>query len=196
MSDQHNGPTESLDFFGPPALLRGESEALYAALLAEVDRMIEPKTILDRIDVRDITDKIWESQRYKRLEPRLIESACVSALAHLLAPLFELDHARGLAAATMYYSPKAHERKLAVQLLSDHKITDEMILAKALAQVDSHIGSIDRLIAARERSRHNLFKDYQRRRESAAKLAKAEYPNGKEATSNNAGRVPAGEYHQ
>ena len=157
--------------------------------------MIEPKTILDRIDVRDITDKIWESQRYKRLEPRLIESACVSALAHILAPLFELDHARGLEVATMYYSPDAVKRKRAAQLLSDHKITDEMILAKALAQVGGHIGNIDRLIAARERSRHNVFKDYQRRRESAAKLAKAEYTNGKEATSNNAKRVEA-EYHQ
>ena len=73
MSDPTKRTHRELGLFsGPPALLRGESEALYAALLAEVDRMIEPKTILDRIDVRDITDKIWESQRYKRLEPRLI----------------------------------------------------------------------------------------------------------------------------
>ena len=58
MSDEQNEPKESLDFFGPPPLLRGEDEALYKALLAEVERMIEPKTFLDRMDARDITDKI------------------------------------------------------------------------------------------------------------------------------------------
>jgi hypothetical protein len=49
MTDQKNDPAESLDFFGPPPLLRGENEALYAALLAEVNSMIEPRTIMDRI---------------------------------------------------------------------------------------------------------------------------------------------------
>lgn len=201
MSDQQNGPAESSDLFGPPPLLRGENEALYAALLAEVDSMIEPKTIMDRIDVRDITDKIWESQRYKRLEPQLIESASISALAHLLAPIFGLDHQRGFEAANMYYGRDALQRKTAAQLLSHYKITDEMILAKALAQVGGHVGNIDRLITARERSRHNVFKDYQRRRENAAKLAKVEEANRKDATSNSADRVQAAndaarEYHQ
>ena len=200
MSDQQNEPAESLDLFGPPPLLRGENAALYAALLAEVDSMIEPKTIMDRIDVRDITDKIWESQRYKRLEPRLIESASISALAHLLAPIFGLDNVRGFEAANMYYGRDALKRKTAAQLLSHYKITDEMILAKALAEVGGHVGNFDRLIAARERSRHNVFKDYQRRREHAAKLAKVEEAN-KEATSNRADRVQTGseatvEYHQ
>ena len=60
----------------------------------------------------------------------------------------------------MYYSPKARTSENSpFNLLSDHKITDEIILAKALAQVGGHIGNIDRLIAARERSRHNVFKD-------------------------------------
>jgi hypothetical protein len=201
MSDQQNESSESSDLFGPPPLLRGENEALYAALLAEVDSMIEPKTIMDRIDVRDITDKIWESQRCKRFEARLIESACVSALAHLLAPIFGLDHTRGFEAANRYYGQDALKRKNAAKLLSDHKITDEMILAKALAQVGGHVGDFDRLITTRERSRHNVFKDYQRRREQAAKLAKVEEENRKEPTSNGADRVQAGidaalEYHQ
>jgi hypothetical protein len=145
MSDEQNEPKESVDFFGPPPLLRGEDEALYRALLAEVERMIEPKTILDRIDARDITDKIWEAQRYKRLEPRLIESASVSALAHLLAPVFGLDHVRGFEAANMYYGQDSLQRNVAADLLSHHKITDEMILAKALAQSSSALERIDKV---------------------------------------------------
>lgn len=183
MSDHQEEPThKAADFFGPPPLLRGEDEAPYQALLAEVERMIEPKTVLDRIDVRDITDKIWEGQRYKRLEPRLIESACVSA-PEVLVPIFELDHSRALEAANMYYSREGHKHKVAAKLLADHEITDEMILAKALARVGSHVSNIDRLIVARERSRQNLFKDHQRRRENAKKLAQIEQATINEVTS-------------
>ena len=136
--------------------------------------------------------KIWEAQRYKRLEPRLIESACISALANILAPIFELNHTAGLEAANMYYGRDAQKRKSAAGLLAAHKITDEMILAKALAQVGGHVGDIDRLIAARERSRNNLFKDHQRRRESAAKIAKIDQAKETEANPSNADRVHAG----
>ena len=172
MSDEQNEPKESVDFFGPPPLLRGEDEALYKTLLAEVERMIEPKTILDRMDVRDITDKIWEAQRYKRLEPRLIESASVSALANLLVPI--LSSVAAFEAANRYYGQDSRKRRVAADLLAHYKITDEMILARALAQSGSAICNIDRLIAAREKSRNNVFKDHQRRRESAAKLANIE----------------------
>jgi hypothetical protein len=191
MINEHNEPKEILDFFGQPPLLRGENEVLYRALLSEVERMIEPKTILDRMDVRDITDKIWEAQRYKRLEPRLIESASISALAHLLAPIFELSPSRGLEAANMYYGQDRAKRKVAAGLLSHHKITDEVILAKALAQVGGHVADIDRLITARERSRNNLFKDHQRRRADAAKLANTEAKE-KQADSDDADRARAG----
>ena len=152
-------------------MIRGEDEALYNVLLAEVEQMIEPKNILDQMDVRDITDKIWEGQRYKRLEPKLIESQSVSALAHILMPIFGLDHTEAFEAANMYYGDDPLQRKAAAGCLAHYNITDEMILAKALAQSGGGIGTIDRLIAAREKSRNNLFKDHQRRREHAAKLA-------------------------
>ena len=38
----------------------------------------------------DVTDKIWEAQRYKKFEVRIIEGWRLSALAHLLMPIFEL----------------------------------------------------------------------------------------------------------
>jgi hypothetical protein len=174
MSDEQNEPKESLDFFGPPPLLRGEDEALCRALLAEVERMIGPKTILDRMDARDITDKIWEAQRYKRLEPRLIESECVRALAQILVPVFDLDHARAFEAANMYYGQDSRKNRVAADLLAHYKISDEMILAKALAQNSGQLGSIDRLITTRERSRNDVFKDRERRRLNAAKLANIE----------------------
>ena len=192
MSDEQNEPTESLDFLGPPPLLRGENEGLYFALHAEVERTINPKTILDRIDVRDVTDKIWETQRYKRFEARLIESHCVSALAHILAPIFDLDHRAGFKAANRYYGRNPLERKVAAELLSHYNITDEMILAKALAQNGGHLQNIDRLITTRERSRNNVLKDRERRRQNAAQSAKIEQARMKPATADKADRIKGG----
>lgn len=192
MSDEQTKPTETVDFFGPPPLLRGENEMLYFALHAEVERTINPKTILDRIDVRDITDKIWEAQRYKRFEARLIESQCVSALAHILAPIFGLDHSAGFKAANMYYGRDPLDRKVTAELLSHYHITDEMILAKALAQNSGHLAHIDRLIANRERSRNNVLKDRERRRHNAARLANMEVANKKQAIAGKADRIKGG----
>jgi hypothetical protein len=171
MSNEHNKSDDLADLVGPPALLCGEDEARYHALQAEIERTLAPKTILDRIDVRDITDKIWEAERYKRFESRLIESARVSALAHILAPIFDLDHKKGFEAANMYYGRDPQQRKLAAGLLSDHGITDEMILAKAAAQNDGHLGRIDVLIANRERSRNRVLKEHQHRRQHSAMSA-------------------------
>jgi hypothetical protein len=164
-------------------LIRDEDEALYKALLAEVEQMIEPKNILDQMDVRDITDKIWEGQRYKRLQPKLIESECVSALAHILMPTFDLDHEKAFEAANMYYGNNALRRKTAAAHMALYYITDDMVLAKALAQSGRGIGTIDRLIAAREKSRNSLFKDHQRRGEYAAKRATPTKQKTKERTA-------------
>ena len=159
------------DLVGPPALLAGEDEARYNALHAEIGRMLEPKTILDRIDVRDITDKIWETERYKRFESRLIESARICALAHILMPIFDRDHSAGLDAANRYYGRDSQKRKTTAELLTAHGITDEMILAKAAAQSDGHLGRFDMLISNRERSRSRILREHQHRRQHSAKPA-------------------------
>jgi hypothetical protein len=170
MSNKQKKFDDLADLVGPPALLAGEDEARYNALHAEIERMLEPRTILDRIDVRDITDKIWEAERYKRFESRLIESARVSALAHILAPIFDLDHKKGFEAANMYYGRDPQKRKLAADVLSHHGITEEMILAKAAAQSDGHLGRIDVLIANRERSRNRILREHQHRRQHSAAM--------------------------
>jgi hypothetical protein len=67
-----------------------------------------------------------------------------------------------------------------------------MILAKALAQNDGHLERIDRLIATRERSRNNVLKDRERRRQKAAQLAKIEQARKKPATVDKADRIKGG----
>jgi hypothetical protein len=169
MSDKQDKPADPANLFGPPPLLHGEDEALYFALQSEVESLIQPENILDRADVRDIADKIWEGHRYKRLEARLIESARVSALAHILAPTFGLNHQKAFEAANMYYGRDPAKRKLAAGLLAHYNITEEMIHAKALAQSSGAIAYIDRMINSRQVTRNRLFSDNTRRREGSPK---------------------------
>ena len=91
MSDSNLSTMNFAQLIGPPALLPGEDAAQYEALRAEVRKFLEPKNVLDEAIVGDLTDKIWEAQRYKKLEVRLIEGSRLSALAHLLLPIFNPD---------------------------------------------------------------------------------------------------------
>ena len=84
MSDTKPPTVNFAKLIGPPALLPGEDATQYEALRAEVRKCFEPKSVLDEANVSDVTDKIWEAQRYKRFEVRILEGSRLSALAHLL----------------------------------------------------------------------------------------------------------------
>lgn len=54
------------DLFGEPPLLKGEDKERYLRLLALVEDQIRPKTIFEKMLVRDLTDKYWEQLRCKQ----------------------------------------------------------------------------------------------------------------------------------
>ena len=56
MSDQID------DIFGEPALLQGVDRERYMRLHAAVEADIQPKNVLDRIQVREMTNKVWEEK--------------------------------------------------------------------------------------------------------------------------------------
>ena len=129
----------------------------------------------------DVTDKIWEAQRYKKLEVRLIEGSRVSALAHLLLPFFDLDLSKAFSAANMYFSRDFSRSKPARELMSDNKITEEMVDAKALAMQCGQISYIERMVSNREVARNGLLREHERRQRRAARLARKSNANDNEA---------------
>jgi hypothetical protein len=58
--------------FGKPALPPGESRDAYELLRSKVEELLQPENILDALRVQEITDAIWESQRFKRMSDGLI----------------------------------------------------------------------------------------------------------------------------
>jgi hypothetical protein len=71
-------------------LLDNEDEALYMHILKEVFAELQPETFLDKIDAKDIADKIFEERRYKAAVADLIDGARTSAK----SALFESDDDR------------------------------------------------------------------------------------------------------
>lgn len=68
-------------------ILSGENVEHYNMVHAEVENVMQPKNIIEKMAAKDVADKIWEGQRYKNLEGQLIESARPEALAALLLPI-------------------------------------------------------------------------------------------------------------
>jgi hypothetical protein len=181
MSDTSPSIMNLAHLIGPPALLPGEDAARYHALRAEVRLCFEPKNILDEAAVSDVTDKIWEAQRYKKLEVGLIEGSRFSALAHLLMPLFGLDSSKGFEAAAMYFGGNALQSKITKELMSKHNITEEIIYAKALSMQSQQISHIERMVSNREISRNTLLRERERQQRKAAKRSRKRGANDNDA---------------
>src|ERR1700730_15437064 len=125
-----------LELFGEPPLLKGEDEERYLRLYAAVEHHIQPKTIFDKMRVRDLTDKYWEQQRCKQSCASLVEGAYIEALESLLNPFFSPMEFMGVDVASQmardYYSGEANAEKMQEMesRLAQYGITAEQIRAK------------------------------------------------------------------
>jgi hypothetical protein len=178
LAENHEGSAESHieDLFGPPPLIKGEDAARYWRLHAAVTDQIKPKTILDKIHVREFVDKLWQQQRYKQNAASIVEGAYIEALASLLrpfiAPTFPNISFGEDAAATMareYYNGEAKPKKMEEidSLLTKYGITVEQILAKAMQLCGAAVSMFNRMEASCETSLRMIRKENDRRTENS-----------------------------
>jgi hypothetical protein len=153
------------DIFGEPALLEGEDSKRYLALYAAVEAEIQPKNIFDQLEVRELTDKIWEELRYKRSSAALIDSAYVEALTTLLTPVDKIRVTMNSAhqAAVKFYSDDFEAKKKMAVVMAQHGITDAKIQAKAMQIISGTLQLFDRMITHRQNARRSLRKEKERR---------------------------------
>jgi hypothetical protein len=153
------------DIFGEPALLEGEDSKRYLDLYAAVEAEIQPKNIFDRIEVRELTDKIWEELRYKRSSAALIDSAYVEALGILLTPVYvkKVSVITAGQAAVNYYSDDSKAKKEVAAVMAQHGITDAKVQAKAMQIIGGTLQLFDRMIAHRQNARRSLRKEKEKR---------------------------------
>lgn len=153
----------SENWIGTPALLESEDKQSYLQLRAEIEREIDPKTVLDRVNVQDLTDKLWEEMRFKRNQAALIVSAKVPSLAMLLGPSYGDNLEQAMKVAQDYFSDDPRAQKSAQQTVDRLGISAEAIEANAIHLRIGTIQALDSMTHNREQTRHRLVKDHLKR---------------------------------
>ena len=152
-----------------PALAPGDKVEDFQALVAEVSAALQPHTLLERLEVNDLCQALWEEQRFRRQQAALPVATGVKALACLLASNgFEND---ALDIATGYFCEDGDEPTNAAALLRRFNITDDAINAQANQLNLSIISMLERLMANRQSRRDVIVSEYHRRQRKADKLA-------------------------
>ena len=158
--------------FGKPALPAGENHDAYQLLLWKVEEWLQPENILDALRVREFTDAIWESQRFKRMNDGLIGTGHRRTL-ELLLDDFGCSNREGTSIANDYYGDDPQRRQAAAERLKAYGITDNQIHAKALGRAAKELDLFDRLITNRGITRRALLKEHERQQKRAAKTKPA-----------------------
>jgi len=170
------------DLFGPPPLIKGEDLARYRRLQSAIEHEINPKTFFENVYVREMTDKLWEQQRYKQNAASLVEAGYVDALASLLRPFdpsnlltgeglttvlahISTGEDRATTMAREYYSGETKPKRQDEldTLLSVHVISPEQIRARAMELCGSTISAFARMEASCASSLRMLRKEIVRR---------------------------------
>jgi hypothetical protein len=159
------------DLFGAPPLIRGEDLARYERLLAAIEHEIKPKTIFDKIRVRELTLKYWELQRCQQNVVALVEGSRIEALANLLRAFIEPafmsfgDEDAACKMARDHYSGCTEPDELnKVHGLRDlHAISDEQIRAEAMRLCGPGVLMFIRMETSCETSLRQFQKEHDRR---------------------------------
>jgi len=183
----------ALTIFGPPALLTGEDATDYNDLLARVSGTLKPSDIFEEIWVREITDLIWETLRWRRHQAGLIKAAVPNVLEKILIPLLPKPVPRDgslrsklfaervpFIEAPIYAEQWAAGSPPAVEyvekLLASAGLTVDDVVARAAAHELEKIERFNRLIASAEWRRNALLREIERRRASFAEKSRREIP--------------------
>jgi hypothetical protein len=62
------------EFFGRPALLKGEDRANYRALQEEILESMHPKNFFDALEVQEVVENIWEGRRFQKMGTKLVDA--------------------------------------------------------------------------------------------------------------------------
>jgi hypothetical protein len=169
------------DFLGKPALIKGEDEAQYRRLLDAITHEMQPQTLLEKIRVRELVDKIWDQRRHKEGRTAVVDIAFIGALAGLLRqhmPCLKVEpltpeallaedtaYARALAQAKEYFdgNTAAKRRSEIAMVLKQYGISQEQIRARAMESCSVSIQLFKRMEDNDDKFIRRALKDHDRR---------------------------------
>jgi hypothetical protein len=157
---------ERAALFGPPRLLDGEDEKVYAQLLREVSNVVAPADIFEEIWVRDIVDLSIEVLRLRRMEANLIAVNAYKGLSETLAPLVGLSQADALAQGWAAQKPEVVEE--VNKSLKSAGLSIDHSLAQTFSIKLSELERIKQMTALAETRRNATLREIDRHRQTLA----------------------------
>lgn len=168
-------PRDLGSLFAKRPLVLGEAEADYDELLSKVTLAVRPANAIEAILVKDVVDLMWESQRLRRLKASLLMTAAKQALIRHLRTLRDLDTGKPVtpdgAELTAICCLQGDEEsvKEVKEILSDHGLDFDSVMAEALSNELAKVDTIDRMIAAADARRSKALTEIERSREALAR---------------------------
>jgi hypothetical protein len=123
----------------------------------------KPKSFRAWLEVDELAHKEWEQRGLRRYRPALIKQAWVSALRSLLDPIHD---GVSLAVAEDYFGNDAKKQKAARETVRKYGITEDQIVAEALAKRGDEMLILDRMDSNRANASRHLRKAIDRRAET------------------------------
>jgi hypothetical protein len=159
-------PKQLESLLGQPPLLEGEDREAYFALRAALIEELQPKTVMDWIEVHDLLTQLWEEQRFRRASAALIRGGTRAALEYYLQEIARsggyTDDFSVSGKAHQYFSTNPKEKKEVISLLAQYGITPSELLAKAAQLESSGVLTFERLVSSRVNGRRMLRKEAER----------------------------------
>jgi hypothetical protein len=138
---------------------------LYHGLHAEIEAVVQPEDILDAMDVIEVTNTFWESQRIRNCLNEVVKAARVDALAVVLAPVCAHHYDRAVELAGDYFSGDPDKRRAVISLLCAHGMGQDVITAQAIAQRAPVLDMLNRTAAKLGIHREAILSAVTQRRE-------------------------------
>jgi hypothetical protein len=153
-------------FFGPPPLIDGENAAEYEELFDRVSATVKPKSVIEQMWVRDITDLTWEIRRMRHLKAELLKSVLSQGVDTVLHHLLDSSEAYHLSDQWKARSPGAVDK--VNELFASRGLSMDAAVAEALSANIDQIDRIDRMTMNAEARRNATLREVDRYRAGLA----------------------------
>jgi hypothetical protein len=146
----------------PAPLLPGEAEADYAAVVARIVAVAQPRDAIEEFLTRDAVELIWEILRLRRLKAGLRRVASGAGVRSVAKEVGVGGSVYDFAAKWMRGDAKT--RKEFAEILKKAGLGMEDVMAEALSSEIDAFERIDRMLASAEARRNNALREIDRHR--------------------------------
>jgi hypothetical protein len=133
-------PTTDHDdlFFGPPALLTGENQEQYYALLKDLTDDVQPTDVFQRMWIRDIADLWWETLRWRRAKLKLLKVKDSPGLTYLDKDRTMIGRAMDIERLSGWIEAR---RSAAYQELMNHNTKFAALLGNKMKELEAAVAN-------------------------------------------------------